>query len=171
MEKSVTRQSHAGVVWKLWNSFRMPLQLSHQLRLILGSQVIDSFVCTPFHKQFWEELIAYFPWYDTGHIDNHAYNNYSFVACVFVTMVTFLPSRCLATITGFLPSRCLATIGGYTYRHTDWWEGFLIRGGLRCQAQGSGAMMCVPSFIKITLGIHKLIGGDTHTHTDSNMIS
>jgi hypothetical protein len=24
---------------------------------------------------FWEEPIAYVPWYDTGHIENDAYNN------------------------------------------------------------------------------------------------
>jgi hypothetical protein len=78
------------------------------------------------NKKFWEELIAYFPWYDTGHIENDASNNSSIVACVFVTAVTFLPSRRLATIGGFLPSsclakirvllpsRCLATIGGDT---------------------------------------------------------
>jgi hypothetical protein len=58
--------------------------------------------------------IACFPWYDKGHIEN-ATNNSSIVACVFVTVVTFLPSRCLATIRGFLPSRCLATIR-YLYR-------------------------------------------------------
>jgi hypothetical protein len=27
-------------------------------------------------KKFWEELIAYFPWYDTGHIENDASNNF-----------------------------------------------------------------------------------------------
>jgi hypothetical protein len=82
------------------------------------------------NKMCWEELIAYFPWYDTGHIENDASNNASIVACVFVTAVTLLPSRCLATIggfllsrcvatiRGFLPSRCLATIGGGTHRHT-----------------------------------------------------
>jgi hypothetical protein len=72
----------------------------------------ESFL-TPFlNKKFWEELIAYFPWCDTGHIENDASNNSSIVACLFVTAVTFLPKRCLATIRGFLPSRCLATIGG-----------------------------------------------------------
>jgi hypothetical protein len=50
------------------------------------------------NKKFWEELIAYFPRYDTGHIKNDAPNNLFIVACVFVTAVTFLPSRCLATI-------------------------------------------------------------------------
>jgi hypothetical protein len=59
------------------------------------------------NKEFWEELIAYFPSYDTGYIENDASNNTSIFACVFVTAVTFLPSR------------CLATIGNYTYRHTD----------------------------------------------------
>jgi hypothetical protein len=87
-----------------------------------------------FNKKFCEEPISYFPWYGTGHIGNDASKNSSIVACVFVAAVTFLPSRCLATIGGFLLSRCLAmmagylqtrclvTIRGYTYRHTDWWE-------------------------------------------------
>jgi hypothetical protein len=64
-------------------------------------------------KKFWEELFTYFPWYDTGHIENDATKNSSTVACVFVTAVTFLPSRCLAMMRGFLPSRCLATITGF----------------------------------------------------------
>jgi hypothetical protein len=64
------------------------------------------------NKKFREELSAYFPRYDTGHIENDASNNSSIVACVFVTAITFVPSR------------CLATIARYTYRHTDWWEGF-----------------------------------------------
>jgi hypothetical protein len=53
------------------------------------------------NKKFREELIACFPWYDTGHIENDASNNSSIVACVFVTAVTFLSSRCLATIRGY----------------------------------------------------------------------
>jgi hypothetical protein len=80
-------------------------------------------------KKFWEELIAYFPWYDTDHIENDTSNNSSSVACVFVTAVTFLPSRCLAMIGGFLPrrslatvrrflpTRCLPTIGGHRQQH------------------------------------------------------
>jgi hypothetical protein len=59
------------------------------------------------NKKFWEELIAYFPWYDANRIENMS--NHSFiVACVFVTAVTFLPSRCLATIGGFLPNQAVA---------------------------------------------------------------
>jgi hypothetical protein len=38
---------------------------------------------------------------DTGHTENDASNNSSIVACVLVTTVTCLPSRCLATIGGF----------------------------------------------------------------------
>jgi hypothetical protein len=65
------------------------------------------------NKKFWEELIAYLPSYDTGHIENDASSNYTIVAGVFVTAVTFLPSRCLATVGRFLPSRCLAAMGGF----------------------------------------------------------
>jgi hypothetical protein len=101
------------------------------------------------NEKFWEELVAYFHWYAAGHIENDASNNFSIVACVFVTAVTSLPSR------------CLATIGGYTYRHTDRWEGFSIS----AVEMGSGAVLYVPSFIKIGWGIQKLIVGDTQTHT------
>jgi hypothetical protein len=104
-----------------------------------------------------------------GHIENDASNNSSIVACIFVTAVTLLPSRCLAMIGGFVPSRCLATIEGYTYRHTDWWEGFFNQ----AVEMGSGAVIYVPSFIKIGSGIQKLIGGRVHRHTYtySNVIS
>jgi hypothetical protein len=34
------------------------------------------------NKKFWEELIAYFPLHDTGHIENHASSDSSIVACV-----------------------------------------------------------------------------------------
>jgi hypothetical protein len=66
----------------------------------------------PQNKKLWEELIACFPWYDTGHVENDASNSSYIVACIFVTAVTFLLSRCLATIGEFLPNRCLATIRG-----------------------------------------------------------
>jgi hypothetical protein len=36
------------------------------------------------NKKFCEELIAYFPWYDTCHIENDASKNSSIVACVFL---------------------------------------------------------------------------------------
>jgi hypothetical protein len=47
------------------------------------------------NNKFWEALIAYFSWYDMRRIENDVYNNSSIVACVFVTAVTFLSSRCL----------------------------------------------------------------------------
>jgi hypothetical protein len=50
------------------------------------------------NKKFWEELIAYFPWYDTGYIENDASKYSSTVACVFVSAVTFPQSSCLAMI-------------------------------------------------------------------------
>jgi hypothetical protein len=58
------------------------------------------------NKKFWEELIAYFPWYK-DRIENDVSNNSSIVTCVFVTAVTFLPSRFLATIGGVLPNRAV----------------------------------------------------------------
>jgi hypothetical protein len=33
-------------------------------------------------KKFGEELIAYFPWYETSNVENDASNNSSVVACV-----------------------------------------------------------------------------------------
>jgi hypothetical protein len=64
------------------------------------------------NKKYWEELIAYFPWYDKGYIENDASNNSSIVACVFVTAVTFLPSN----DKGIFTEPFLTTIGGYTHR-------------------------------------------------------
>jgi hypothetical protein len=105
---------------------------SFSLVLISGKTVTKN---NELNQRFWEELIAYFPIYDTGHTENDDSNNSSIVACVFVIAVTFLPSRCLATIgrflsscclatiRGFLPSRCLATIGGiHRHMHTATWS-------------------------------------------------
>jgi hypothetical protein len=39
------------------------------------------------YRKFWEELIAYLPRYDTGHIENDASNNSFIVECVFVTAI------------------------------------------------------------------------------------
>jgi hypothetical protein len=44
---------------------------------------------------------------------------------------------------------------GFTYRHTNWWEGFMKY----AVEMGSGAMTFIPSFIKIGSGIQKLIVG------------
>jgi hypothetical protein len=100
------------------------------------------------------------------HKENDASINSSIVACVPVATVTFLPSRCLATIEGFLPSRFLATIEGYAYRHTDYWEGFMKY----AVGMGSGTTKYIPSFINIGSSFHKLIWG-IHRHTDSMVIA
>jgi hypothetical protein len=112
------------------------------------------------NKKFWEELIVYFPSSDTGHIKNDESSNSSIVACVFVTVVTFLTSRCLATTEHFnepLPSN---DRGMYIQTQRQ-------RRGIFNYAveMGSGALIYVPSFIKIGSGIQKLIGGYTHTQT------
>jgi hypothetical protein len=85
----------------------------YQILLIKYKNIVAEHFSAISKKKFWEEVIAYFPSYDAGHIENDASNNSSIVACVFVTAV-----RCLATIGGFLPSRCLATIGN-THAHTQ----------------------------------------------------
>jgi hypothetical protein len=104
-----------------------------------------------FNKKFWEELIAYFPWYDMGHIENDASNNPSIVVSIFVTTVTFLSSRCLAMIGGLLQSRWLATISGFLQN--------------LCLATIRGLL---PSHCLATIGgIHR----QTNTHIDSNVIS
>jgi hypothetical protein len=59
------------------------------------------------YKKFWEELAACFPWYDMDGIENDSSNNSSTVVCVFIAVVMFSPSR------------CLATIGRYTYTQPD----------------------------------------------------
>jgi hypothetical protein len=92
---------------------------------------------------------AHFPWYDTGHVENDVSNNYSIVECVFVTAVTFLPSRFLATIGGFLPSRCLATIRGFLPHH----------------CRGNDKEIFTELLPSNDRGIHR------YTHTDSNVIS
>jgi hypothetical protein len=50
-----------------------------ELRKRLGEKTLTrARVCVyVYNKKFWEELIAYFPSYDTGHIENDASDNYS----------------------------------------------------------------------------------------------
>jgi hypothetical protein len=70
------------------------------------------------NRKFWEELIAYFPSYDMGHIENDVSNNSSNVACVFVTAVTILPSSCVATIGGFFTEPLPSNNREGIHRHT-----------------------------------------------------
>jgi hypothetical protein len=112
------------------------------------------FISENINKKFWGQLIAYLPSYHTDRFENDVSSNSSIVACVFLTAVTFLPS-CF-----------LSTIRGYTYRNTDWWEGFFNYS----VEMGSAAVIYeyVPSFIKIGSGVQRLIRGDTHTHTHTH---
>jgi hypothetical protein len=98
------------------------------------------FVYTYLNEKFWEELV-YFP------LTRHGLHRKRCIQQFLVAAVTFSPSRCL-------------TIGEYTYRHTDWCEGFMKY----AVKMGSGAMIYIPSFMKIGWGIQKEIGGDSETH-------
>jgi hypothetical protein len=54
-------------------------------------------------------------------------------------------------------------IVGYTYRHTDRWEGFM-----KCTVKvDSGAIIYIPTFIKIGSASQKLVAGEVHRHTCS----
>jgi hypothetical protein len=68
-------------------------------------------------KKFWEELIAYFPWYDTGHIENDASNN----SCVCICYRGNVPAESLHSndkviFTEPLPSNNKG-IHGHTHAH------------------------------------------------------
>jgi hypothetical protein len=80
------------------------------------------------------------------HTEKNASNCSSVVAYVFLATATFLLSRCLPT---------------YMYRHR-------LMGGIYevCRWMGSGAMLYIPSFIKISSGIQKLIREDNREEGD-----
>jgi hypothetical protein len=52
---------------------------------------------------------------------------------------------------------------GYTYRHTDWWEGFMKY----AVEIGSGALIYIQIFIKTGSSIQKLIRGWGYTDTQT----
>jgi hypothetical protein len=82
-------------------------------------------------------------WYHTDRIENDAYNN-SIVACVFVAAVKFFTKPLPSNI--YMTHRLMGGIFKYTVQ------------------MGSGVMIYTPSFIKIGLGIEKLVGiGDSQT--------
>jgi hypothetical protein len=96
------------------SNYSMECNFAYQMCICCARAFVHWFVRLFVSKeQFWEELIAYFHWYDIDRIENDGYHKSSTVACVFFAAVTLLQSR------------CLATIGKYTYRHTDWWEGLM----------------------------------------------
>jgi hypothetical protein len=116
-----------------------------------GSRNVTLWMQQVENMKFWEELIAYFPWYNTT-IEKNAHQ---FFYC-------FLCIRCRRN---FLPNRCLATIGLYSYRHTNWWQGF-IKYAIETDW---GVMIYIPSFIKIDSSIQKLVRR-IRRHTDSIII-
>jgi hypothetical protein len=86
----------------------------------------------------------------------------------FVAAVTFLSDHYLAKIRGILSGRCQVTEGEYTYRNTEWLEGFLkYIPGLEL---GSDTMLYIRRFIMIGPDVKKLVGGYTdtqiHRHRD-----
>jgi hypothetical protein len=84
--------------------------------------------------------------------ENDVSSNFYIVACVLVAAITFLPRRCLATL---------------TYIYTDWREPFTKY----AVQMGSGAMIHIPSFIQIGSGFPKLIGRDTQIHRQEDGIA
>jgi hypothetical protein len=75
------------------------------------------------NKKFWEELTAYFPWCNTGRIENNESNNRFSVSCVFIAAVTFLTSRCLAKDRE-ISAEPLPSNDGFSHTDTDG-EGFM----------------------------------------------
>jgi hypothetical protein len=88
---------------------------------------------TYLNEKFWEELVAYFPLIRHGSHTKRAKQFFYFWVCI----------RCYGNaLTDPLPSngKC-----GYTYRHTDWWEGFMKH----TVKMGPGAIIYIPRFIQI----------------------
>jgi zinc transporter ZupT len=78
-----------------------------------------------------------------------AYQTILLLFCVFLAIVTFLLSH------------CLAKTEGYTYRHIDLWEGFkkyTIK-------MGSDVMIFIPHFIKICSAIQRWGRGEIHANS------
>jgi hypothetical protein len=115
-----------------------------------------------------------FLWYDTNRTENDVFNNSSLRGNVFTELLpsndrgihrqthrhmhptTLLLLRVFVAPGTCLPSRYPVKKGGI---HTDWWEIFM-----KCAVEmGSGAMIYIPSFIKIGSGIQKLIRGNSQT--------
>jgi hypothetical protein len=89
-------------------------------------------------------------WYDSDRTENEASTTSSIVLCI----------NCHWNVsTEPLPSN---DTRGYTYRHTDWWKGFMKY----AVETGSGTVIYLPSFIKIGSVIQKLIGGIHRQHSD-----
>jgi hypothetical protein len=71
-----------GAVFSGHFSFPLPIIIPSMLHTLLSSKADTIGHSTPTIKnnnKFWEELIAYFPSYNIGHIENDASNNSSIV--------------------------------------------------------------------------------------------
>jgi hypothetical protein len=86
-------QTNASIIVAVSQSVRSPF-------LKIGYININDII------QYWNDCSALC--WTSSHIENDGSNNSSIVACVFITSVMFLPSRCLTTIRGFLPNRAVA---------------------------------------------------------------
>jgi hypothetical protein len=106
------------------------------------------------NEKFWEELISHllFLW----HGQHRKRRVQQFLYCCV----------CIRCRCNPFTSRCIATIEGYTYWLTDWWDGFTKY----AFEIGSGAMIYIPSLIKIRHGVQKLtVGIHRHTSWGSHM--
>jgi hypothetical protein len=109
----------------------------------LSYRYVNHSASCKYSKKLWEELIAYFPWYNMDCIEKR---------CI---QLFFYCCTCIHCTVIFLPCCCLATVVGYKYRHTDWWERFMKY----ANEMGSGAIINIPSFVKTGSAIQKLGGG------------
>jgi hypothetical protein len=102
-----------------------------------------------FNKKLWEELITCFPLIWNG-LHRKRLIQKLFYCCMCI--------RCHGSVfTEPLPSNDK----GLHIQHTDWWEWFMKY----ATEMGSGAIIYIPSFIKLGSGIQKLIGGGGDTLT------
>jgi hypothetical protein len=86
--------------------------------------------------------------------------------CVWEFFCCCMCIRCNSNVFTVLLSSNDSGLYIQTHTHTHWWEGFMRY----AVEMGLGAMTYIASFIKIGLGIQKLIGV-IHRHTDSMVIS
>jgi hypothetical protein len=80
---------------------------------LCGEKPTSNHLCyRKLNKKFCERLIVYFPSYGTDRTEDDVSSNSYIVTCVFVAMVTFLPSRCLEQMGEFYLAVALQRYGG-----------------------------------------------------------
>jgi hypothetical protein len=101
-----------------------------------------------YYKKCWEELIVYLSLMRHGsHRKRRVQQLFFCSVCIHCHGDVFIEP---------LPSNDR----GMTYRHTDWWEGFMKY----AFEMGLNATVCIRRFIKTGTGIQKLMRGDIQTH-------